>query len=63
LGFGPTLTALATDYLYRDPAAVGLSITTVAGPAALIAAVLFWQVLRAVKPAEAAAEAASEVIA
>lgn len=52
LGFGPTLTALATDYLYRSPMAVGLSITTVAAPAALLSALLFWRTMRAVETVE-----------
>jgi MFS family permease len=40
LGCGPTLVALSTEYLYRDPAAVGLSITTVTAPAFAVCAFL-----------------------
>lgn len=41
LGLGATLTALATDHIYRDPQAVGLSITTVVAPMALISLLLY----------------------
>jgi MFS family permease len=40
LGCGPTLVALSTEYLYRDPAAVGLSITTVTAPAFAVCVLL-----------------------
>jgi MFS family permease len=46
LGGGPTLAALLTDHLYRDPAKVGLSISTVAAPAALAAVILFYLAIR-----------------
>lgn len=41
LGIGATLTAALTDHYFRDPALVGLSITTVTLPAALVAVGLF----------------------
>lgn len=40
LGLGPSLVALATDHLWRDPARVGWSIVTVAIPAVLVASLL-----------------------
>jgi MFS family permease len=40
LGCGPTLVALSTQHLYRDPGAVGLSITTVTAPAFAVCALL-----------------------
>ena len=54
LGLGPTLTALMTDYVYRDPLSVGWSITSVAAPAGIAAALLFWRTIAALKPAAAA---------
>lgn len=42
IGFGPTLVALCTDYLFRDDAAVGNSIALVAGISAPLAGLLFW---------------------
>lgn len=41
LGFGPTLVALVTEHVYRDPAAVGPAISTVVVPAGLVAVALF----------------------
>jgi MFS family permease len=43
LGLGTTATALCTDYLYRSPEAVGWSISTVAIPAGVLSALLFWR--------------------
>ena len=40
LGCGPTLVALATDHLYRDPAALDWSIATVTAPAFALIAIL-----------------------
>jgi len=40
LGCGPTLVALATDYLYRDPDALGWSMVTVTVPAFALGATL-----------------------
>jgi MFS family permease len=40
LGAGPTLVALTTDHLYGEPAAVDVSISTIATPAALLACAL-----------------------
>jgi MFS family permease len=42
IGFGPTLVALCTDYLFGEDAAVGKSIALVAGISAPLAALLFW---------------------
>jgi MFS family permease len=42
LGVGPTLVAVITEQVYRDPVAVGAAITTTALPAGLFAATLFW---------------------
>ncbi|HVK82328.1 MAG TPA: MFS transporter [Verrucomicrobiae bacterium] len=49
MGLGATLPALFTDYVYGDPLAVGWSITTIAGPAGLLAAFLFWRARQAFK--------------
>lgn len=49
LGLGATLTALATDHVYRDPQAVGLSITTVVAPMALISLLLYIRAGRALR--------------
>ena len=48
LCFGPTLVALTTDGVYRNPISVGLAITTIAMPAGVIAAMLFLYASRAV---------------
>ncbi|MFN8517757.1 MAG: hypothetical protein U0841_35320 [Chloroflexia bacterium] len=48
LGLGPTLVALATEHAYRDPVAVGLSITSVVLPAGTLAALAFWRAGRMV---------------
>lgn len=42
LGLGPTLVAVATDRLYRSPAAVGLALSTVAAPAIALCFLLFF---------------------
>jgi len=42
LGLGPTLVAVMTEQVYADPAAVGLSIFTVAFPISLVVLVMFW---------------------
>jgi len=47
LGLGPTLVALATDYIYRDTAAVGLALTTVVTPAIALCCLLFFAAARA----------------
>jgi hypothetical protein len=41
LGGGPTLVALATENIYRSPAAVGFAITTAIVPAAVSACIAF----------------------
>jgi len=41
LGLGPTLVALATDLIFRDPQSVGFAITAVALPAGVCACLLF----------------------
>jgi predicted MFS family arabinose efflux permease len=41
LGCGPVLIALATDHVYGNPEAVGLAISSVAGPVALVASLTF----------------------
>ena len=46
LGFGPTLVALATDLLYRDPSSVGLSLTTTVVPAGFLASLFFFAAIR-----------------
>lgn len=45
LGLGPTAVALATQYVYRSPKAVGLSIFTVAVPVTVVGTWLVWLVL------------------
>jgi MFS family permease len=40
-GFAPLLTAMATDYVFRNEAAVGMSLSLVCGLATPIAAVIF----------------------
>ena len=45
LGLGPTVVALATQYLYRDAKDVGLSIVTVAVPVTLVGTWLIWLAL------------------
>ncbi len=42
MGLGPTSVALFTDYVYRDPLAIGKALSTVAVTATPIALVLFW---------------------
>jgi len=42
LGGGTTLTAWINDHVFRDPLAIGMSMTLVALPACLLAMVLFW---------------------
>ena len=41
LGFGPTLVALATDHVFRDPLAVGLAMAVTILPAGILAAIFF----------------------
>jgi hypothetical protein len=45
LGLGPTTVAFATDHLFHDPKAVGLSIVVVCLPVSLISALLLWRAL------------------
>ena len=45
LGLGPTSIALATQYVYRDPRAVGLSMVTVAVPVTVVGTFLVWLAL------------------
>ncbi|HVK82384.1 MAG TPA: MFS transporter [Verrucomicrobiae bacterium] len=52
LGVGTALTGVLTDHLYRDPMAVGLSMSTVAMSAGLLALVLFWRARVAVAKRE-----------
>jgi MFS family permease len=47
LGLGPVLIPMVTENIYRDPASVGLAITTVVAPTAMVAATLFWYANRA----------------
>ncbi|MGA9795937.1 MAG: MFS transporter [Rhizomicrobium sp.] len=42
LGLGPTLVALATDYIYGSPSAVGLAMSTVVAPAVGACTLLFY---------------------
>jgi hypothetical protein len=51
MSLGTSLTAVFTDHVYHDPHAVGWSITSVAAPAGLISAFLFWRALRVLAPA------------
>ena len=48
LGFGPTLVALATDYVVGNPALVGLAVTVVAMIAAASSSILYVYAVRAV---------------
>ena len=43
IGLGPTLTALITDYVFRDESAVGFSIAAMAAGFGLIAAIILWR--------------------
>jgi MFS family permease len=45
LGLGPTAVAFATDHLFHDPKAVGLSIFTVCAPVSVVSAALLWRAL------------------
>ena len=45
LGLGPTVIALATQYVYRDPGAVGLAMVTVAVPVTVAGTFLVWLAL------------------
>jgi MFS family permease len=47
LGLGPTLVALCTDHIYRDPHAVGAGMTLVVLPVTLITSLLFRRALLA----------------
>lgn len=46
MSLGTSLTAVFTDYVYGDPLAVGWSITSVAAPAGLVSALMFYRALR-----------------
>ena len=48
LGLGPTLVALATDHVFGAESAVGLAMTLVVLPAALIAILLYYRAFRVV---------------
>lgn len=54
MSLGTSLTAVLTDSVYRDPLAVGWSITTVAAPAGLLAALMFWLALKSLGRTRAA---------
>ncbi len=45
LGLGPTVIALATQHVYRDPGAVGLAMVTVAVPVTVAGTFLVWLAL------------------
>ncbi|MDR3511678.1 MAG: MFS transporter [Caulobacteraceae bacterium] len=49
LGLGTSLTAVFTDHVYRNPQAVGWSITSVMAPAGVLSVLLFWRALTALK--------------
>ena len=49
LGLGTSLTAVFTDHVYRNPQAVGWSITSVMAPAGVLSVLLFWRALAALK--------------
>jgi predicted MFS family arabinose efflux permease len=49
LGLGPVLVPMVTENIYGDPASVGLAITTVVAPTAMVAATLFLCANRAAK--------------
>jgi len=51
LGLGPTLVALATDHVFGNEASVGLAMTLVVLPAAVVAILLFYKALRVVSAA------------
>ncbi|MGN6149141.1 MAG: MFS transporter, partial [Rhizomicrobium sp.] len=59
LGLGPTLVALATDYIYRDASAVGLALSTGATPVVAACCILFYAATRAMRRSEAAMVRAS----
>lgn len=54
LGLGTTMTAIFTDHVYHNPLAVGLSITSVAAPAGILAFLMLWRVFVALKQFPAA---------
>lgn len=55
LGLGPTLVAMASDYIYKSPSAVGLAMTTVVAPSVLACFLLFYMASRSVRSARMAA--------
>jgi nitrate/nitrite transporter NarK len=54
LGLGPTLVALAGDYLYKSPTSIGLAMSTVFAPSVLACCVLFYMASRSVRGARMA---------
>jgi MFS family permease len=60
LGMGPTLVALATDRLYRDHAALDISIITVVAPAFAIATAFLFAHLRTSQPTRTARRSPAE---
>jgi MFS family permease len=55
LGLGTSLTAIFTDRVYRNPLAVGWSISSVTAPAGVLSVLLLWRAMSALKRSEAAA--------
>lgn len=49
LGLGPTLVALASDYIYKSPTAIGLAMSTVFAPSVLACCVLFYMASRSAR--------------
>lgn len=49
LGLGPTLVAMASDYIYQSPSAVGLAMTTVIAPSVLACTILFYVASRSAR--------------
>ena len=43
IGLGPTITALITDYVFKDEDAVGFSIAIMVAGSGLVAAIILWR--------------------
>jgi MFS family permease len=54
LGTGPTLVALASDYIYKSPNSIGLAMSTVFAPCVLASCILFYMASRSVRGARVA---------
>lgn len=55
LGLGPTLVAMAGDYIYKSPSAIGLAMSTVVAPSVLACCLLFYLASRSARSLRVAA--------